>query len=69
MSTCPFCGIVTETPHETQKGCLNAEIARMRAVLDQVRSTAAPGATEPEEEDDQEPVQIRNFTLSIGVRR
>jgi hypothetical protein len=59
MSICPFCGIVTEAPHETQTGCiqaLNAEIARMRAVLDHVRSTAVPKPSDPEEEDDQEPV-------------
>jgi hypothetical protein len=59
MSICPFCGIVTEAPHETQRGCilaLNEEIARMRAVLDHVRSAAVPGPSEPEEEDDQERV-------------
>jgi len=54
MSICPFCGVVTETPHETQAGCigaLNAEIARMRAVLEQVHSTAVPG---PLPHDDEE---------------
>jgi hypothetical protein len=60
MSTCcPFCGIVTEAPHETQEGCIEAlheEIARMRAVLDHVKSAAVPTPDDPEEEDDQEPV-------------
>ena len=59
MSTCPFCGIVTEAPHKTQEGCIEAlheEIARMRAVLDHLRSAAVPEPPDPEEEDDQEPV-------------
>jgi hypothetical protein len=51
MSVCPFCGVATEAPHENQQGCLDAlsaEIARLRAVLEQVQSTAVPG---PVEED------------------
>lgn len=46
MSYCPFCGVFTETPHRTQEVCidaLNVEIVRMRELLDQVRSSAAPG--------------------------
>ena len=34
--TCPFCGVVTEVPHETQDACidaLNAEIGRLRSLL------------------------------------
>jgi len=45
MSLCPFCGVVTETPHESQQGCLAAlaaEIARLRGVLDHVQSTKVP---------------------------
>jgi hypothetical protein len=45
MAVCPFCGVVTETPHERQEGCLvalAAEIARLRAVLEQVRSAEVP---------------------------
>jgi hypothetical protein len=33
---CPFCGVVTDVPHETQGACidaLNAEIGRMRVLL------------------------------------
>jgi hypothetical protein len=44
MGVCPFCGVPTTIPH-TQEGCieaLNAEIARMRAILDQVQSTEVP---------------------------
>jgi hypothetical protein len=40
---CPFCGIGTDVPHETQEGCiaaLHGEIARMRQVLDYVKSAA-----------------------------
>ena len=37
---CPFCGVVTDVPHETQERCIRAlhgEIARMRGLLEQVR--------------------------------
>ncbi len=56
MSICPFCGLIAEAPHETQEGCieaLNAEIAKMRAVLQQVRSAAVPGPL-PQEDDEAE---------------
>lgn len=39
---CPFCGIATDVPHETQEGCiaaLHGEIARMRQVLSHVKTT------------------------------
>ena len=55
MSNCPFCGVVTEIPHETQAGCieaLHAEIARMRAVLEQLRSAVVSGPP-PEEETEE----------------
>lgn len=41
---CPFCGVMTDVPHETQEGCieaLQAEIARMRALLSYVKVTGA----------------------------
>ena len=44
MPTCPFCGLPSESPH-TQEGCLNAlsaEIVRMRAILQQIRSAVVP---------------------------
>ena len=57
MSICPFCGVITETPHETQAGCieaLHAEIARIRGVLDQVRSAAVPQPYPIEDEENDE---------------
>jgi hypothetical protein len=48
---CPFCGVVTDVPHETQEGCiaaLQAEIARMRGILQHVKG---PGLGVPPEED------------------
>ena len=42
MAVCPFCGVVTEIPHENQEGCvaaLTAEIARLRNVLEHSQST------------------------------
>jgi hypothetical protein len=46
---CPFCGVSTDVPHETQEGCieaLHAEIARVRELLVYVR---VPGADLPPE--------------------
>jgi hypothetical protein len=51
---CPFCGLGTDVPHESQEGCIQAlhgEIARMRQVLDHVRS-GGPFRHEPAEERD-----------------
>jgi hypothetical protein len=42
-SACPFCGVVTDVPHETQEGCIEAlhvEIARMRTILGHLRPLA-----------------------------
>jgi hypothetical protein len=58
MATCPFCGVASETAHETQEHCieaLHAEIARMRAVLGQVQSVEVPGPDEQEEPDAGQP--------------
>jgi hypothetical protein len=44
VQVCPFCGLTTDTPHETQLGCIDAlhvEIARMRGVLEHVRPLGA----------------------------
>jgi len=52
MLICPFCGIPADAPHETQEGCigaLQAEIARVRAILDQVHSVRVP---RPADDDD-----------------
>jgi hypothetical protein len=49
---CPFCGLVTGVPHETQQGCIDAlhvEIARVREVLEIVQPT---GTSQPKEADD-----------------
>jgi hypothetical protein len=50
VRTCPFCGMATDVPHETQEGCiaaLNAEISRMRGLLSQLRP-AGHQTAEPE---------------------
>ena len=55
MSTCPFCGVVTEIPHETQEGCieaLHAEIARVRDVLSHVQSAEVPHPREDSVDDE-----------------
>jgi hypothetical protein len=55
MSLCPFCGVVTETPHESQQGCLAAlaeEIARLRAVLDHVQSVHVPTPSDDDQPGD-----------------
>lgn len=55
MSVCPFCGIMTETPHENQLGCLAAlaeEIARLRNVLEHTAPAAAPAPASDSDESD-----------------
>jgi hypothetical protein len=49
---CPFCGLATDVPHETQAGCieaLHAEIARTREILE--HSEPVGRARQPTEED------------------
>lgn len=50
---CPFCGMATDVPHESQQGCiaaLNAEIARTRQILENVTEPLrAPLIAEDEE--------------------
>jgi hypothetical protein len=56
MDTCPFCGVATETPHETQEGCieaLHAEIARMKGILGQVHSAQVPRPADVDEANDE----------------
>ena len=55
MPVCPFCGVITEMPHESQQICLEAlaaEIARLRSILEHSASTAVP--TPPAEDDEPE---------------
>ena len=45
MIVCPFCGLASDVPHETQAACieaLQAEISRMRAIVGK-----SPGDKEP----------------------
>jgi hypothetical protein len=58
MSVCPFCGVVTQSPHENQQGCVAAlaeEIARLRRVLEHSEPAGVPGPadtdTPPSEPD------------------
>lgn len=56
-SACPFCGVVTDVPHETQEGCieaLHAEIARMRTILGHLRPLAT--LARPIEDSTDDPV-------------
>ena len=42
---CPFCGVVTDAPHDTQEACIGAlqtEIARTREILEKVTDPSAP---------------------------
>ncbi len=48
---CPFCGLATDVPHETQQGCIDAlhvEITRMRGLLDTVKPVSEEISTAPE---------------------
>ena len=44
LRVCPFCGVTTIVPHETQQGCIDAlqvEITRMRGILNHLRPLSA----------------------------
>ena len=48
---CPFCGVATPVPHETQAGCIAAlqiEINRMRGILATLKSTAITRREDPD---------------------
>ena len=50
---CPFCGVSSDVPHETQSGCidaLQAEIARTRRVLQRVTEPLPAPTTGVDEE-------------------
>lgn len=50
---CPYCGVVTDVPHESQALCIEAlhvEIARMRGILEFVKDTAPREEPAPPEE-------------------
>ena len=52
---CPFCGVVSEIPHETQQACIEAlqsEIKRTREVLDNV-TESLPAASIAQDQDPQ----------------
>jgi hypothetical protein len=50
---CPFCGIVTEVPHQSQQACidaLHAEIDRVKLVVDCLQSAVVPLPAESSED-------------------
>ena len=47
MLVCPFCGLATESAHETQSACIEAlqtEISRVRQIVDKVKEDQEPTA-------------------------
>jgi hypothetical protein len=51
---CPFCGVATETRHETQRACIEAlhsEIARTRRVLETVTESVPSEPADDEAQD------------------
>jgi hypothetical protein len=55
---CPFCGVHTDVPHDTEERCieaLNAEITRMRTLLQSVRGADPQGPPAAAEEPDGQP--------------
>lgn len=60
FTVCPFCGVVSESPHDTQEACIRAlqhEIERTRQILTQVDESArlARTARVAEPDDDEAP--------------
>ena len=56
---CPFCGVASKVPHETQEACIAAlhdEIARMREMVRRVKAfPAEPSPPEPDSPDPADP--------------
>jgi len=45
MRVCPFCGLATESPHETQEACIEAlqvEISRVREIVARLKEPEEP---------------------------
>ena len=45
MIVCPFCGLATELPHETQAACIEAlheEISQVREIVERLKDAAPP---------------------------
>ena len=59
FTVCPFCGVVGESPHDSQEACIRAlqgEIQRTRQILTQVSKPGGPRVVPATEvEDDEEP--------------
>lgn len=50
---CPFCGIVSDAPHETQQACIEAlqtEIERTRKILENVTEPLPPASIADEQD-------------------
>jgi hypothetical protein len=50
---CPFCGMATESPHQSQEVCiaaLQAEIRRTREILERITEPLRAPAIAPEDE-------------------
>jgi hypothetical protein len=57
VRSCPFCGLASEVPHETQNGCIEAlqrEISRVRDILDHSTLILRAQPPRPAPEDDPE---------------
>lgn len=55
LTSCPFCGVGADLPHETQEACiaaLHGEISRMRDLVERLRIQPAPevSGTDPNPE-------------------
>jgi hypothetical protein len=49
--TCPFCGMATDVPHESQEGCIAAlhqEIGRVRGILSTLKPAGVPDTKDDE---------------------
>jgi len=53
VGSCPFCGVTSGAPHETQEGCiaaLHTEIGRMRDILANLKPAGVRQLTEEPQE-------------------
>ena len=65
LNACPFCGVVTDVPHEKPELCiaaLHGEIARMRDMVRRVKGPQRPPAPTAVPRHDQDVPPARDRT-------
>jgi coproporphyrinogen III oxidase-like Fe-S oxidoreductase len=49
--TCPFCGVPSSVPHESEAGCIEALQAEIELTRQMLQGSSGPGAPPPPSKD------------------